>query len=467
MRETFKNNEKFRSLLENISDGIIAIDKDWTIVYANKTAAKLLKRKPGQLMEKNVWEEFPGSVGNAFYKAYHKAMKTQKRITVEDHSHAVGKWTRSIIYPSPKGLIVYFHDVTAQRKAEQKASKNEENFRAFIDRITDGFIALDKNFNYVYVNQKIGELVHRDPASLIGKNVWKEFPEAVDSFTFKAFQTAMKEQRFISNIDYYEPLQLWQENYIYPSADGLSVFIKDISEKKLLEKKLRQQEIDRQFELMITAMEAQEKERTHIGRELHDNVNQLLVAARLIFALIRDDPDKTNIAMLNRGIENLEKAIEENRRISHELVTPDLNDESLVNQLKFLLQNTLVPNRIEVSLATPGFNERSLDEPKKLAVYRIAQEQCTNILKYAKAKKVTVKLSSDNEMFNLIIADDGIGMDEANAATPGIGLKNIAARVHFLGGNLSITTKKNKGFKLSITIPTGTTVPSHSLFQAV
>lgn len=464
MRETFRNNEKFRSLLENISDGIIAIDKDWTIVYANKTATKLLKRKPGKLIEKNIWEEFPESVGNPFYKAYHKAMKTQKRITVEDHSHAVGKWMRSTVYPSPKGLIVYFHDVTAQRKAELKAKKNEESFRTFINRITDGFIALDKDFNYVYVNQKIGELVHRDPKSLVGKNVWKEFPDAVNSFTYKAFQTALREQRFISNIDYYEPLQLWQENYIYPSPDGLSIFIKDISDKKLLEKKLHQQERDQQFELMITALEAQERERTNIGRELHDNVNQLLVAARLIFAMIRDEPDKISKAMISRGIDNLEKAIEENRRISHELVTPDLNDESLVNQLRFLLQNTLTVNGIEARLDTSGFMERSLDEPKKLAVYRIAQEQCTNILKYAKAKKVSLLLSSNEESFTMNITDNGVGMDDTKP-TSGIGLKNIAARVHFLGGSLNITTKKGKGFKLSIIIPTGTTVPSHSVFQ--
>ncbi|MEO8406589.1 MAG: PAS domain-containing protein, partial [Chitinophagaceae bacterium] len=49
------------------------------------------------------------------------------------------------------------------------------------ERITDGFIALDKNFNYTYANKRIGEITHRDPASLIGKNVWEEFPDAVGS----------------------------------------------------------------------------------------------------------------------------------------------------------------------------------------------------------------------------------------------------------------------------------------------
>lgn len=176
-----------------------------------------------------------------------------------------------------------------------------------MDRISDGFIVLDSTFRYVYVNQKIGDLVHRDPKSLIGKNVWEEFPDAVNSLTYKAFTTAFKEQRFISNIDYYEPLQLWQENYIYPSPEGLSIFIKDISERKKLEKELRQKEIDRQFELMIATLEAQEKERTSIAQELHDNVNQLLVASKLMLSLMRDDPQKISAAGLENCVSNWEK----------------------------------------------------------------------------------------------------------------------------------------------------------------
>lgn len=121
---------------------------------------------------------------------------------------------------------------------EQVKTKTGELVGIF-ERITDGFIALDKSFCYTYVNKKTGELVHRDPKTLIGKNVWKEFPQATDSPTYKAFLQAMREQHYIVNIDYYPPLDLWQENHIYPSPEGLSVFIKDITERKRAEEKLR------------------------------------------------------------------------------------------------------------------------------------------------------------------------------------------------------------------------------------
>lgn len=334
----------------------------------------------------------------------------------------------------------------------QQAIKREELFRLFIDRITDGFLIVDKNFNYLYVNRRIGELVHRDPGSLIGKNIWKEFPDAVDSFTYKAFQTALKEQRFISNLDYYAPLDLWQENYIYPSPEGLSVFIRDVSEQKRLQRQLREQEINQQFEIMITGLEAQEKERTVIGRELHDNVNQMLVATKLMLALYKDRPYELSRAVIERCVDNLEKAIEENRRISHELVTPNLKEERLQDQLQWLVQNMLHPNGLDAEIKTHHFDENKLDEKRKLAVYRIAQEQCTNIIKHSKASKVTINLSISKEQFVMKIADNGMGTNKEKT-TQGIGLKNIEGRVAFYEGSLNIRTTRNKGFILQITIP--------------
>src|SRR5690606_16883552 len=107
--------------------------------------------------------------------------------------------------------------------------------------------------------------------------------------TYKAFHTAMNEQRFISNMDYYEPLDLWQENYIYPSPEGISVFVRDITERKKLEAQLLEQERTKQLELVASSLEAQEKERTYIGTELHDNVNQIIVATKVMLAHLKEN----------------------------------------------------------------------------------------------------------------------------------------------------------------------------------
>jgi PAS domain S-box-containing protein len=343
-------------------------------------------------------------------------------------------------------------DKAAEELLGLKEKEIESKCQTIVERITDGFIALDNNFCYTYANKMIGELVRRKPESLIGKNVWKEFPEAVGSATYKAFMKAMKEQQPVTNIDYYAPLDLWQENYIYPSPEGLSIFIKDISERKRMEREL----LEQQKRLTAIALEAQEKERMNIGKELHDNVNQIIVGIKLLLDRVAENPVKGK-ELLPMCIDNLEKVINENRKIAHELVAPDMNKESLTEQLNSLISPMLNENGIETTIDTTKLNERLLDRDKKLNVYRIAQEQCTNIVKYARAKKALFKLVTLENVFRMIIADDGRGVEEITNKK-GIGLRNIEGRVGIFNGSMDIRSAKGKGFRLEISMPLSKTL---------
>ncbi len=131
-------------------------------------------------------------------------------------------------------LNLRLSNLELQRIVHNKTSELSDLF----DRIGDAFISLDKNWNYTYANKQTGKLLHRDTTTLIGKNVWEEFPQAMGSATYQAFHRAMKEQRYIRQVDYFAPLNLWQENHIYPSPKGLNVLIRDISEQKRAEFRL-------------------------------------------------------------------------------------------------------------------------------------------------------------------------------------------------------------------------------------
>lgn len=109
-------------------------------------------------------------------------------------------------------------------------------------------------------------------------------------------------------------------------------------------------------------------------------------------------------------------------------------------------------SEIAIAIESKEFKEKLLDRQRKIAIYRIAQEQCTNIIKYAKAKNVTIILRNENGTFHMKIADDGQGM-EAGQATDGIGIRNIKGRVSIFNGKASIETQPGKGFALLIEIP--------------
>ncbi len=134
------------------------------------------------------------------------------------------------------GALVY---TFMRGKRLNKTLTNVDSGSKYIfDRISDGLIVLDSNFCYVYANKKIGEITGRDPKTLIGKNVWHEFPEAIGGQTYRAFNKAFTDQQYVYNLDYFEPLNLWQENHIYPSPEGLTVFIRDVSGQKRAEVEL-------------------------------------------------------------------------------------------------------------------------------------------------------------------------------------------------------------------------------------
>lgn len=451
--ELEKSEEKYRNMVERISDGFMVMDRDWKVTYINPVAEKLLNRPPGYLQGKKMQEEFPGSLDRPFFNAYDAALRSGQNKYIEEYSVSIDRWFQASIYPSADGVAVFFRDTTEQRKAEEEVRKSEEKYRVFIHRITDAFISLDRNWCYTYLNKQAGDMFKRKPEELIGKNVWAVFPDAIYSSTFKAYSQAMTEQRYISNVDYYAPLDLWQENHIYPSADGITVFIRNITEKKKLELELIDRQKKEQQQMIAAAIEAQEKERNAIAIELHDNVNQILVGTKVMLSMVRENPEKA-ASMLQTCMDNLMLAINENRKIAHELVTPNLQKETLVQQLNGLCDNMLRPAGIEPFLQHEHFTEDHLSDNQKLAVYRVAQEQCTNIIKYAKAASVIMTLSTPGESFVFRITDDGVGADPATSKK-GIGLQNISNRIAVFGGTVQYNTKTGEGFELEINMPAG------------
>lgn len=143
---------------------------------------------------------------------------------------------------NPEQIFGLISDITELKRIELELRRSKEQYRSMIDRISDGFIVLDRYWKYVYVNSQIEKMVHKPASDLIGRNIWEVFPDAIGSNTYKTFLKAMEDQVYVRSVDYYPPLDLWQENHIYPSPDGLAVFILDISQRKLDERKLEQSE---------------------------------------------------------------------------------------------------------------------------------------------------------------------------------------------------------------------------------
>ncbi len=114
--------------------------------------------------------------------------------------------------------------------------------RQIFARISDAFVALDRHWRYTFVNEKAGQFFSRTPESLLGKNIWTEFPEGVGQKFHLAYERAMREQVPLQIEEYYPPFDKWFENRIFPTPEGLSIYFLDITERKKREEVQRQSE---------------------------------------------------------------------------------------------------------------------------------------------------------------------------------------------------------------------------------
>lgn len=458
-----QNEENYRTIMERLSDAFVALDKDWHYTYVNKKAGEILKREPNELIGKHISTAFPEDVNRPFYNAFHRAMGQQINIHSEEYYAPLDIWLENYIYPSPDGLSIFFRDITERKQTEEELRKSNERFQYAMEASSD--IIWELNFES---NQY---LVHEGKEKLFGAGTKLNWKLGMDGRYIVEEDRENVQQSFMeARMD--TTRKFWEAEYrIYSENNSIlyivnhAIFIRDpegkavraigaitnITEKKNLEAELFEQQKREQLKITATALEAQEKERSAIGQELHDNVNQILVGTKLFLSMVKEAPAK-NANLVSVCMDTIQNAIDENRKIAHALVAPDFETKNLEDQITDLAETMFKTSGIDVTIDTIHLDEDILEEQQKLAIYRIVQEQCTNIVKYAKARLVNISLNTSGNFFKMIISDDGIGMEE-NKKTTGIGLKNIKGRLTIFNGTTSIKTKPGKGFTLEITIP--------------
>jgi signal transduction histidine kinase len=248
----------------------------------------------------------------------------------------------------------------------------------------------------------------------------------------------------------------WYHVRLFPvKGEGLEIFglitaITNITEKKNLEQKILNQKVQEQKSITRAVLHAQESERNKIGQELHDNVNQILVGAKMYMGLLRKGGEQTE-ELLKKSESLLDNGINEIRSLTREQVTPVRGID-----LKDMIQ-ALVKNLEEHSPVKTDFiydiQKVEMDDDMKLNIYRIVQVCLNNIIKHAEARFVSILLFTDPAGIHTVVSDDGKGFDPAKTTGKGIGINNILNRAESYNGKVSIESGPGKGCRVEVTIP--------------
>jgi PAS domain S-box-containing protein len=235
----------------------------------------------------------------------------------------------------------------------------------------------------------------------------------------------------------------------------------EIGELHMLSR-LRQIEFDKQWEVAVKLKEVQiadaiaaakELERSDIGKELHDNVNQLLVASSLYVQMARKNIAYKDI-YLTRSSEYILSAIEEIRKLTKGLITDAVNSVGLCDALEHITRDLMEVYPLKISRKMDDNIQARLTPKFNINVFRIVQEQLNNIIKHARATVVKIRLFRNKNGVVLSVVDNGVGFD-ISKKPEGIGFMNIKSRVASYEGKTRIVSKTGKGCALTITFPTG------------
>ncbi len=204
-------------------------------------------------------------------------------------------------------------------------------------------------------------------------------------------------------------------------------------------------------EILKTQIEVQDQTLTYVSREIHDNITQVLSFVKLSLGVVSKDPEQTQ-AKITESRELLSQAINDLRDLSKSMSFDTIKAAGLEKTITLELERINKSGLVKADLYVEG-DPFSLGEKNELVLFRIFQETVNNALKHANAQQLKIELLYSPKVFNLTIADDGVGfptsiLDEHR----GSGLKNLQNRAALIGGTATIESSPGNGCSVKIAL---------------
>jgi signal transduction histidine kinase len=234
-------------------------------------------------------------------------------------------------------------------------------------------------------------------------------------------------------------------------ATGCYGIIQDVTHTVLLERKLSNERSSRLKNITNAVLTAQENERAEIGKELHDNLNQILGATKLYVDLAKTDDEQRDFC-LDKASNYIMTVINHIRAISKKMIIPSERFVGLFGCINMLKYDLSIIHPVDIQFYVDNIEEQDMEEKLQLNIYRIIQEQLNNIVKHSKATHATIDLSRQEDEIILLISDDGMGYDTSKRRQ-GVGIRNIMSRAELYQGTAEVTSTPGQGYDLKIRLP--------------
>jgi len=476
-RQVEQTCETLTRVLEATSDGFVALDAEWRCTYVNAHAGRMLGREPSSLIGKNIWAEFPESVGQPFRLEYERAFAEGKPRQIEAYSPNFDRWFENRIFPYAGGLAIFMQDVTERRTAEDRLRESEQRHRSLFDRHPDAVYSFDVDGRFVSANPACERLSGYSPDELIGTSFLPLIVPEHRTRALEQFRSALAgharsfDEAILHKSGHRVEISITKLPIVVDGAVvGVFGIAQDLTERRELEARLHQAE----------KMEAVGRVAAGVA---HDFNNLLTIIQSCAAFLARDLPASNP---LHADVESIQSASRRAAELTQQLLAfgrkqvmmpqrMDINEYvlSFVATFRRLVSETvevetaLAPNSWSV-FADPGQIERVLmnlglnarDAMPNGGTLRIRTENV--VLDQETAHGLVPRAYVE-----LTIEDTGTGIDPhvlsrifepfvttkpAGVGT-GLGLATVHGIIEQTGGVIRVSTAPGKGSRFSVFLP--------------
>ncbi|TRX03970.1 PAS domain S-box protein [Flavobacterium gawalongense] len=390
------------------------------------------------------------------------------------------KWIRVIgetEFSEGKCIKIYgsFQGIDKRKRAELSVIETLEEKNTILESIGDAFFAMDKFWTVTYWNNQAEKLIGILKNEIVGHYLWEVFPDSINSKSYRNYHEAAENNQILQFEDYYAPLNKWFEISVYPSNNGLSVYFRDATERKMAEEKLKELNMNLEKNVKQLATSNIELEQfayvaSHDLQEPLRMVTGFLTLLEKKYGDVIDEKGKKYIHFAVDGAKRMRQIILDLLEFSRAGTLEDDQEELDLNELVKEIQ-LLFRKRIEKKKVIIKFDKLPVIQGHSAPLRQVFQNLISNALKYSKEGSycevnITVKEFENHWQFAVI--DNGIGIAEEyfdkifiifqrlhnkdEYSGTGIGLAVTKKVIENLGGKIWLESTEGKGSTFYFTI---------------
>ncbi len=485
-----ESEERFRTMADGSPNPIWVTDAEGERIFANKQYLEYFGISE-QEMKGGEWKPFlHPEDAPPYVNSFMLSLKEHRPFSAEARvRRADGDWRWIESHGEPRlsiegeflGFVAITQDITARKRAEEALQASEEKYRFLVENSKDITWMIDLQGRWTFISSNVENVVGYRVDEVIGRTIWDFLaPECHDGVKEKLRRRRRGEEVLpyevlvVGNDGRRIPFELHTAPIVDDAGNivGVQGVSRDITERKKAEEALREwnatleskvaqrtEELEHRAgqlqKLTLELTEAEERERERLAEILHDDLQQVLAAAKfqmgLLTSRVRDDAESHEIAEQARDL--LGDAIAKSRSLSHELSAPVLSRSDLSEAFEWLAEQMQTKHGFTVHLDLGGRIELA-SEPLRVLLYKAAQELLFNASKHAGVHEAKLRLRHRRGRLQLLVSDAGRGVDFTEPGhNLGFGLLSIRERVEYLGGRLRIRSAIGKGSIFVITVP--------------